>query len=74
MKYAVLKLDDIEHYCSEDQLNQLADICKTVIDGRLKDNKHSENKYYIVNNDEPYANEVKEIIEKYEGEEIIFEF
>jgi hypothetical protein len=70
MKFVVLKVEDIEKYCSFEQHEQLSDICSQVEGGRMEEGKNAENRYFVVNTDEPYAGEVKAVIEKHEGEKV----
>lgn len=72
MKYVVLKIEDIDKYCSFEQQEQLSDICNQIQGGRMEEKKNAENRYLVINTDEPYAKEVKEIIEKHEGEKVTF--
>lgn len=72
MKYIVLKIEDIEKYCSFEQQEQLSDICNDIQGGRAGNGKAEENRYYVVNTDETYAKDIKDIIEKNEGEEVTF--
>lgn len=65
-KYFVLKMEDLFEACDEDWIFGFNEILK-------KYNAHREtlgksiNNYWLVNRDEPYANQVKEIIEKNKG-------
>jgi hypothetical protein len=72
MKFVVLKIEDVDKYCSFEQQEQLSDICVQIEGGRMEEGKNAENRYLVVNIDEPYAKEVKEIIEKHEGEKVTF--
>jgi hypothetical protein len=63
-KYEVMKLDDIEKYCSLAQRRQLIDIIMTVQDGREKDGKVRCNNYVVVNEDQPYAEQVWKLIQE----------
>ena len=65
-KYEVMKLDDIDRYLSDEQKEQLSDISQTLQIGRLSDSKPACNKYVVVNEDKPYAEQVWKLIE--EGE------
>ena len=71
MKFVVLKIEDIEKYCTFYQQEQLTEICNQIQGGRVEDGKNEENRYLVVNTDEPYANAVKGIIEDYEGEKVV---
>ena len=67
MKYLVLKHEDIEKYLNRQSQYELSLLCKTIETMRKLDGKDINN-YFVVNADEPYANEVREIIKKHEGE------
>lgn len=66
--HIVIKREDILKYLTDNQIKYLDAVLNTIADGRKKDGK-TENSYYICNTDEPYANEVLEIILKAESEE-----
>jgi hypothetical protein len=72
MKFVVLKIEDIEKYCSFEQQEQLTGICNQIEGGRMEEGKNAENRYFVVNTDEAYASEVKALIEKNEGKKITF--
>ena len=57
-KYLVLKWDDIEKYLSSEYTNKLQDVCIKIQLEREADEKLGTNKYIVVNQDEPYAEEV----------------
>ena len=63
--HLVIKNDDIRKYCTEMQRAQLSAICETVSNGRMDEGK-TLNNYYVVNTDEPYAEEVLQVILKHE--------
>lgn len=67
--HIVIKRDDIFKYLTDNQINYLDAILNTIADGRKKDGKNPYNSYYICNTDEPYANEVLEVIFKAERSE-----
>ena len=73
MKYGVLKIDEVEKYCSEESLRALDQVVQEISDGRARDGKDYVNVYMVVNTDEPYADEVRDLIEKHIGEEIVLE-
>jgi hypothetical protein len=72
MKYVVLKVDDINKYCSALGRDRFVASINEITRGRKAEGK-GENTYFVINTDEPYAEEVKEIIEKHEEEKITFE-
>lgn len=67
--HIVIKKEDVLKYLTDDQIKYLNTILSTITDGRKKDGKKPDNSYYICNTDEPYANEVLDIILKAESEE-----
>ncbi len=67
--HIVIKREDILKYLTDNQIKYLDAVLNTIADGRKKDGKKTENSYFICNTDEPYADEVLEIILKGESEE-----
>jgi hypothetical protein len=61
-KFEVIKIEDTLKYLEPLQMMQLANILKTIECGRKEEGENINNKYYIVNQDEPYSNKVKELI------------
>lgn len=59
----VLKNDDCMYYLNRHQKVALRDGIDTIAKGRLDDGKKL-NDYFVVNIDEPYAQEVFEVIKK----------
>ena len=66
--HIVIKREDIFKYLTDNQIKNLDDVLNTIADGRKKDGKKPVNSYYICNKDEPYADEVLEVILKAESE------
>lgn len=66
--HIVIKREDVEKYLSVTQKMHLSTILQLIAQGRLKDGKVCSNNYYICNTDEPYANEVLEVILRAESE------
>ncbi len=64
-KYLVLKWDDVNKYLNENGQGWLRAICNAIHEGREREGK-KENTYVVVNEDEPYAEIVWELIELYE--------
>lgn len=64
-KFWVFKSDDIDKYLSNGQYVQLVNISGTIGNERIKEGKNPDNKYMIINRDEPYAEEVLEIMKKH---------
>lgn len=62
MKYVVLKIDDVDRYCSFEQQDQIDEICNTIQSGRMRENKKAENRYIVINSDETYAPVIAEIM------------
>lgn len=66
--HIVIKREDIFRYLTDNQIKYLDAILNAIADGRKKDGKKADNTYYICNTDEPYADEVLEVILKAESE------
>jgi len=66
-KYVVLKIDDVNEYLTSHYQTALRSICAIIEDGRRQDGKKS-NYYVVVNQDEPYAEQVWKLIEVGESE------
>ncbi len=66
--HIVIKREDILKYLTDNQIKYLDAVLNNIADGRKKDGKKTDNSYYICNTDEPYADEVLEIILKAESE------
>jgi hypothetical protein len=64
-KFLVLKNDDLDRYLDEKQEHDLYDIVQTVEVGRGMDGKLEDNFYLVINQDEPYADEVIEILKRH---------
>lgn len=65
MKYVVLKTDDCDKYLWESQKEQLSEIVKEINECREHDRKTTNNKYLVINTDEPYADEIIEIMKRH---------
>lgn len=65
-KFIVIKKEDAEKYLNEKGKQALRNILEVISDGRSIDGKKSNNKYWIVNQDEEYAKEVRKLIFKEE--------
>lgn len=65
-KYEVMKLVDIDKFLSDEQKTNLDSITKSIQEGRVKEGKPACNRYVVVNEDMPYAEQVWKLIE--EGE------
>ncbi len=67
-KFTVLKIEDIEKYLSFVEKELLGTLIDNIQIGREKDGKSASNTYYVVNTDEPYAEEVLRLILQREDE------
>lgn len=68
MKYiGILKVEGIEKHLTESQQNELLVLLDTIEIGRQNERKLPTycNKYLVINTDEPYADEVIEIMKRY---------
>lgn len=63
-KYLVLKIEDIEKYLDKRQRLDLGILALTIYEARLNDGKKN-NLYVVVNEDEPYAEEVWQLIQRH---------
>ncbi|MBP3967981.1 hypothetical protein KAF80_02835 [Bacillus sp. WL1] len=68
MKFGVLKVEDVLKVSSQSELAVLDGIVRKIGIMREEEGRNPEPKYYVVNQDEPYAEEVLNIIKKHEGE------
>ncbi|HBU90644.1 MAG TPA: hypothetical protein DEB53_05485 [Bacillus pumilus] len=68
MKFAVINLKDFSSYVPKDIeqgfLNELSKVSKSIEEGRQKDGKKPFNNYLVINQDEPYIEEVFEVLKK----------
>jgi 3'-phosphoadenosine 5'-phosphosulfate sulfotransferase len=64
IKYTVIKNEDIYQHLGEVNQKKLALILKTINNGRALKLKKPNNKYIVINTDEPYADEIVEILKK----------
>lgn len=62
--HLVLKLDDIEKVLIDKRKEQLADICRFIRDNRKIREKNPAPEYIVINTDEPYINDIIEILKK----------
>ena len=63
-KFIVLKNEDAERYLTNEELKTLRSLQKKILTGRMSDGKMQNNTYYVVNTDEPYAKQVRDLILK----------
>ncbi|MBK4214142.1 hypothetical protein EGI07_18285 [Bacillus pumilus] len=68
MKFAVINLKDFSSYVPKDIgqgfLNELSKVLNSIEEGRQKDGKKPFNNYLVINQDEPYIEEVFEVLNK----------
>lgn len=63
-KFIVFKREDIEKYTGNLSKAALKKSSELIMAGREKDGKNPDNKYLVINVDEPYADEVIEIMKR----------
>ena len=63
-KFIVLKNEDAERYLTDEEFKILRSLQKKILTGRMSDGKMQNNTYYVVNTDEPYAMQVRDLILK----------
>lgn len=68
-KFIVLKNADAEKYLTDEEFKALRKLQKKILTGRMSDGKMQNNTYYVVNTDEPYAKQVRDLILKGEIDE-----
>ena len=61
-KFIVLKKNDAERYLTDEEFKVLRNLQKKILTGRMSDGKMQNNTYYVVNTDEPYAMQVRDLI------------
>ena len=61
-KYIVIKIEDGLKYLSKEEKAKLCDIEMKIRIGRADDKLNSNNKYAVINLDEPYAYEITKIM------------
>ena len=68
-KYTVLNERDYQKYVSDDLKERFEpvfdEVLTTIEEGRVKDGKCLYNNYVVINLDEPYINEIVEIMKRY---------
>jgi hypothetical protein len=64
-KFLVLKNNDLDRYLDGELENDLYNIIQTIDAGRMVEGKVEDNHYLVINQDEPYAEEVIEIMKRY---------
>lgn len=61
-KFIVIKKADAERYLTDEEFKVLRNLQKKILTGRMSDGKMQNNTYYVVNTDEPYAKQVRDLI------------
>lgn len=64
-KFIVFKREDVAKYTGNLTWNVLLNSAELIENGRERDGKKRSNEYIVINTDEPYANEVIEILKKH---------
>ncbi|MGN4759913.1 hypothetical protein ACTFRK_29255 [Bacillus cereus group sp. MYBK227-2] len=68
-RYTVLNEKDLERYVNEERREEFRQILNEVLgeieDGRLSDDKKPYNSYIVINTDEPYINEIIEVMKRH---------
>ena len=63
-KFIVIKNEDISTYLTMGEAKSLGFCLDNINDGRVLDGKNPNNKYLVINVDEPYAPEIVEILKR----------
>jgi hypothetical protein len=63
-KFTVIKERDLQEHCDYDDYMALNHILAKIERGRKKNNKRPYNSYVVINLDEPYTNEIIEIMKR----------
>ena len=63
-KFIVIKNEDAARYLTNEEFKMLRNLQKKILTGRMSDGKMQNNTYYVVNTDEPYAKQVRDLILK----------
>lgn len=63
-KFKVIKIDDLIKYVSPSRQAMLSIILDDIQEGRKAESKNADNKYLVINTDEPYADEIVEILKR----------
>lgn len=64
IKFTMFKNEDIEKYTGNLTKEVLKKTGALIASGRERDGKNPNNTYLVINTDEPYANEIVEILKK----------
>jgi hypothetical protein len=63
-KFIVIKSSDVEKYCGDLLRKMLGNVDMKIRAGRAMDGRKTSNEYLVINRDEPYADEVIEIMKR----------
>lgn len=63
-KFVIIKIEDGLKYLTEEDKKKLCEIESKIKLGRANDNLNPNNKYAVVNLDEPYSKEITDIMKK----------
>ncbi|MCG1009241.1 hypothetical protein J4760_04135 [Salinicoccus sp. ID82-1] len=63
-EFTVIKHPDFKKYCDGTDLENLELIAHKIQMGRISEGKNPSNSYIVINQDEPYADEVIEILKR----------
>lgn len=64
-KFIVIKRDDLKYINSPFKLAMFRNDLKDIENGRKSEGKKTDNEYIVINTDEPYAQEVIEIMKRH---------
>ena len=62
MKYTIIKNEDVNKHLDDRDKSELSRILWKIEQGRYEEGKEASNTYIMINTDEPYVNEVIEIM------------
>jgi hypothetical protein len=65
MKFVLFKKEDVHKYLDGDEYEQFLSLQDSIYLGLLRDKKNTDKTYLVINTDEPYADEVIEIMKRY---------
>lgn len=63
-KFIVIKSEDANRYLTEFEKGTLAHLCTRLEQGRRNESKKTDNRYLVINTDEPYAEEIVQILKR----------
>lgn len=63
-KFLVFKINDIQKYSNNPDKSKLAELSEKICDGRHSEGKSWSNQYLVINIDDPYTDEVIEILKR----------